>query len=123
MSPFSAGTADDPFETRRSGQRVSPPSPWPLWTLWGLSAAGLVVSLFANTQWSAIAFGVLSVAGAALLYWYRMSLVDATRQLDADASVVGIKPLEKLTIWLLVLSCVANGFVIGLWVGSWEFWV
>lgn len=114
---------DDPFADDSAPTRIRPTVPdWPLWTLVGLSVAAVIVALLNRPLYSLIAYVLLVVASFALLFWYRMATVAVTRIADADASVVGIKPKEKLAILAIVAGCVANGIVLGLEVGGWEMW-
>ena len=113
---WSSGTA-----SVRGGHAHRAPK-WPLYVLWALSAAGVLIALFQNSVWSAFAYGVLVVAGGVLLFRYRLMRVAVTRSATASVTVVGIRADERLTILALVLACVANGIVIGMWVGSWEIW-
>lgn len=90
--------------------------------LGGLSAVGVVVALFNRLWWSVAAYIVLTVASFALLFTYRLFVVAATRAVDADASVVGIKARERWAILAVVAACLANGVVLGLAIGSLEYW-
>lgn len=120
MAPFSdADLFDDEMPTKWPTPKVAG---WPLWALVTLSAAGIVVALFNQTVFSLVAYGVLVAASFVLLFYYRMSSVAATRAVDANASLVGVKGKEKLAILACVVSCLANGIVLGLELGNWEVW-
>ena len=92
----------------------------PLYAVWGLAAAAAAVAILNDRTFSMAAYGVLLVVGIALLIVYRMSVVRAS--MSADGAAVGVQKLERLTVLAIVLGCLANGIVIGLWVGSLEYW-
>lgn len=101
----------------------------PLYVLWALSAAALVVAvpqivevLPPNIAWTAAAYGVLVVAAFVLLFQYRVSLVRATRTASGSGSVVGVKRLERLTLVAVAVAAAANGVVLGRWLGGLELW-
>lgn len=114
---------DDPFADDSVPTRIMPTVPdWPLWMLVAFSVAAIAVALLFKPFFSLIAYSMLVVSSFGLLFGYRMSTVVATRTADADASVVGIKPKEKLVILAIVAGCVANGIVLGLEIGGWDMW-
>lgn len=92
----------------------------PLYSVWGLAAAAAAVAILNDRMFSIVAYGVLLVVGIALLIVYRMSVVRAS--MSADGAAVGVQTLERFTVLAIVLGCLANGIVIGLWVGSLEYW-
>lgn len=93
---------------------------WPLYTVWGLAAAAGAVAFLNEVRSSAIAYGVLLVVGVALLILYRMSVVRAS--MSASGGGVGVQGHERIAVLAIVLGCLANGIVIGLWVGGLELW-
>lgn len=99
---------------------VAAVSAWPLFVVWGLSAAAFAVALFNEFTWSLVAYGALLLAGVALLIMYRMSVVRAS--MSASGGALGVLAFERITVLAIVLGCVANGVVIGLWVGGLELW-
>ncbi|HMR47761.1 MAG TPA: hypothetical protein PKE40_00670 [Arachnia sp.] len=113
---------DDP-EYQQAGataQAVASVPRWPLFAACGLSIAAAAVALTNQLTPSLIAYGALLIAGTTLLLLYRMSVVRAT--MSADGEAVAVLAFERIAVLAIVLGCLANGVVIGLWVGSWELW-
>lgn len=116
---------DEPAPTR---QRVSV-SNAPLYVLWGLSAAAAVVAVPQivgvvpqSVVWTAVAYAVLVVAAFVLLFQYRVSLVRASRSASGSGAVLGVRRLERITIVAVAIAAVANGVVLGRWLGGLELW-
>lgn len=109
---------EDP-EFMQAGAVASVPA-WPLFVIWGLSAAAATVALFNELTWSLVAYGALLLAGVALLIMYRMSIVRAS--MSASGGALGVLAFERIAVLAIILGCVANGVVIGLWVGGLELW-
>lgn len=119
MTASEIDSESDLFKRTRSAR----PSAVPLVLLWVLCAIGGVVGLLRHDHLvSLVIWAVLLLASFALLLVYRLGLVSATREVDANASVIGIKPIERITIVVVVIACCLNGIVIGLWVGSLSLW-
>lgn len=94
---------------------------WPVYGVYTLSLAGLVVAVFGSAIASVIAYGVLLFGGCGLLFYRR---VDAIRQTHDAGGVgaVGVQRIETVAIGMLALACAANGSVIAWEVASWQIW-
>ncbi len=115
--------AGSPFsETQETFRTPQKPSEWPLRLIWIASAIALVIAFFNNHVWSLIAYVLLLVTSFVLLVRYRMSLVRQTRMAAGSGAVLGIRPVEKVTIAGVIAAGIANGIVIGLWVGGFDLW-
>lgn len=94
---------------------------WPVLAVLGVSAAGLVVSLFASPWLSSIAYAVLLVVGCGLLFYRRYDAIATTRS-AGGVGAVSVQRVEKIAIAALATACLANGIVIALDVASWAMW-
>ena len=94
---------------------------WPVYGVFALSLAGLVVAAFGSTTSSAIAYGVLLFGGCGLLFYRRVDAIRQTRD-AGGVGAVGVQRIESVAIGVLALACAANGFVIALDVASWQVW-
>jgi hypothetical protein len=94
---------------------------WPIYVVGALSVAGIVVAIFGSVVASLVAYGVLLFAGCGLLFYRRFDAILQTRN-AGGVGAVGVQPIEKITIGVLALACLANGFVIALDVASWQVW-
>jgi len=97
-------------------------SRWPLYSLWGLSLLSAGAALLNRVEVSAFAFVILTVAAFVLLLAYRMTLVRATRTVAGSGAVLGVRRIEQVTVLGVVLGSIANGVVLGLWLGGLELW-
>lgn len=116
-------TDDTDVEFLQAGssmQAVAVVSAWPLYAALALSAVAAGVAILNELTWSLIAYGGLLVVGVALLIVYRISAVRAS--MSANGAAVGVMAFERVAVAAIILGCLANGIVIGLWVGSWELW-
>lgn len=101
----------------RVAQQVAP---WPLYLVLGLCAGAVAASILNTLTVSVIAYAVFLVGGMALLIWYRTQVVRASMSVDGGA--VQVMGLERLAVLAIVVGCLANGLVIGLWVAGLELW-
>ncbi|NLH70457.1 MAG: hypothetical protein GX454_09805 [Brooklawnia sp.] len=97
-------------------------SRWPLYSLWGLSLLAAGAALLNRVEVSAFAYVILTVAAFVLLLAYRMTLVRATRTVAGSGAVLGVRRIEQVTVLGVVLGSIANGVVLGLWLGGLELW-
>lgn len=101
----------------RVAQQVAP---WPLYLVLGLAGAAIAAAILNALTVSLIAYSVLLVGGMALLIWYRTQVVQASMSIDGGA--VRVTGIERLAVLAIVVGCLANGLVIGLWVAGLELW-
>jgi len=99
---------------------AKPPGKWPVFAVFGLSAAGVMaVGIFKAYKPALITYGILLIVGCFLLYWQRHTAIAATRR-AGGIGYVELSGLERLALLALVLACLANGLVIALEVASWN---
>lgn len=94
---------------------------WPVYGVFALSFAGLVVATFGSTIASVVAYGVLLLGGCGLLFYRRVDAIRQTRD-AGGVGAVGVQRIETVAIAVLALACAANGFVIAWEIASWQIW-
>jgi hypothetical protein len=112
--------SDQEAATPVSSLNSSGVSSWPLYAVLGLSAVGVLVALILRSYLPSLGtYGVLLVIGCGLLFYHRRVAIDATRR-AGGSGYLAILGLERLTIGILALSCLANGLVIAFETASWD---